>query len=163
MQWMEIYRFGDELDLGISLISSWTRRGDILLLSHGWSETSKRWILKSPDAITGEPISKIELKNLPRSFLIPTIAWLTEERTFTGEFIHDDRCSHQRGRSFQRRVWHPSSLELEEKDKEGAMMVGFSVDGDGNILSRFHLFQGLFLTPERKFITLGNPAQPRKI
>src|SRR4030067_3038813 len=60
---MEIYRFGDGLDLGYIVDVAVDRNGDILLYSY---KDSKSAIVRCN--YRGEPISKNELKNLPPEF-----------------------------------------------------------------------------------------------
>jgi hypothetical protein len=50
-------------------------------------------------------------------------------------------------------------LELEEKEKEGAMMEGFSIDKEGNFLFTVPpLFRAYKISPDRKVSYFGKPG-----
>jgi hypothetical protein len=159
---MEIYRFGDELDLGTIVDLIVDKEGDILLLSHGWSETSKRVDFEITRCnYRGEPISKIELKNLPAEFsgFLPNRMTYRKENLYLASLSTMTVVVTNVDGLFKEGYDILPLLELEEKDKEGAMMVGFSVDGDGNILFTIPpVFKAYVLTPERKIYYFGKPG-----
>src|SRR4030042_3976828 len=66
---MEIYRFGEDLDLGHVVDGTVDRDGNILMLIYRWSEYTKRNELEIVRCnFRGEPNGKMEIKNLPPEF-----------------------------------------------------------------------------------------------
>jgi hypothetical protein len=159
---MEIYRFGYELDLGAIVDLALDRDGNILLLSQRWSRTADRVGYEITRCnYRGEPKSKIEIKNLPpqySNFLpdrmiyrggnlylasLPTMVVIVADVNGAFEEVYDIL----------------PLLELDEKEKQDAMMEGFTIDREGNFLFTIPpLFRAYRITPERKVTYFGKPG-----
>jgi hypothetical protein len=159
---MEIYRFGYELDLGAIVDLALDRDGNILLLSQRWSRTADRVGYEITRCnYRGEPKSKIEIKNLPpqySNFLpdrmiyrggnlylasLPTMVVIVADVNGAFEEVYDIL----------------PLLELDDKEKQDAMMEGFTIDREGNFLFTIPpLFRAYRITPERKVTYFGKPG-----
>jgi hypothetical protein len=153
---MEIYRFGDDLDLGHIVDVAVDDSGDIFLLSYKASEAS---IIRCN--YRGEPKSKIELKDLPPEFsrFSPTRMGYQNGHFYLenhGDMrvVVTDREGH-----FERGHDLIPLLELEEKDRGNMDIVGFSVDREGNILFTVPvLFKACILSPDGQLTWFGRPG-----
>jgi hypothetical protein len=159
---MEIYQFGDSLNLGSLADLVVESDGNILLLSHRWSEAKLRVdyeILRCN--YRGEPISKVELRNLPARFseFVPNRMVLQGENLYLANLstmmvvVTDTNGLFRDGHDIL------PLLELHEQDREGAMMVGFSVDRESRILfSVPPLFRVYRFTPATREIAYFGKA-----
>jgi hypothetical protein len=153
---MEIYRFGDDLDLNQIVDIAVHQNGDILLLAYKES---------GPEIIRcnfrGEPKSKIELKNIPSEFskFSPSrmvyqdgnlhLVSLMEMKVV----IVNDQGHFKKGYDLL------PLLDLEEKDRGSMEIVGFNVDREGNILFTVPvLFKACVLSPDGKLTWFGRPG-----
>ena len=153
---MEIYRFGDDLDLGQIVDVAIDHSGDIFLLSFKASASS---IIRCN--YRGEPKSEIELKNLPPEFsrFSPT-RMIYQNGHFYLENHGDMRIvvTDHEGH-FERCYDLIPLLELEEKDRGNMDIVGFSVDREGNILLTVPvLFKACIVSPDGQFTWFGRPG-----
>lgn len=153
---MEVYRFGDDLDLGQIVDVSIGPMGDIFLLSYkGVGSVIIRCNYR------GVPKSKIEVKNLPREFLTftPTRMIYSDGHFYLAN--HGDMravVTDQEGH-FKRGYDLIPLLELQEKDRGNMDIVGFSVDREGNILITVPvLFKACVLSPDGKLSWFGQPG-----
>ena len=153
---MEIYRFGDDLDLGHIIDVAIDRMGDIFLLSYKASEST---IIHCN--YRGEPKSKIELKNLPLEFsrFTPT-RMIYQDGHFYLENHGDMRIVvTDREGNFKRGYDLIPLFELEEKDRGNMDIIGFSVDREGNILVTVPvLFKACILSPDGMITWFGRPG-----
>jgi len=153
---MEVYRFGDDLDLGHLIDVSFDPMGDIFLLTYKESESA---IIRCN--YRGEPQSKIELRDLSPQFVgfSPT-RMIYQNGHFYLENHGDMRVvvTDQEGH-FKRGYDLIPLLELEEKDRENVEIKGFSVDKEGNILITVPvLFKACILSPDGEFSWFGRPG-----
>lgn len=153
---MEIFKFGDDLDLGHIVDLSIDKRGDIYLLAH---KDSRSEILRCN--FRGEPKSGIHLKNLPKDFsgFSPNRMVYQDDNLYlasTGEMkivIIDLQGNFNKGYDLI------PLLEQEEKDRGNMEMTGFSVDREGNILFTVPtLFRACVLSPGGKLDWFGRPG-----
>jgi hypothetical protein len=157
---MEIYRFGDDLDLGHIVDVAVDKNGDILLLTYKQLQGQPvNQIIQCN--YRGEPKSKIELKNLPSEFskFLPNRIFFQDENIYLASFmglsivVVDDQGNFKKGYDLF------SLLELQEKDRGNVEMIGFSVDREGNILFTVPtLFKACVLSPEGKLNWFGRPG-----
>jgi len=157
---MEIYRFGDDLDLGHIVDVAVDKKGDVLLLTYKQSGgQSKGEIIHCN--YRGEPKSKIELKNLPGDFsdFSPNRMIYQDETLYLVSLmglkvvIVDEKGSFKKGYDLF------TLLELEEKDRGNVEIIGFSVDKEGNILMTIPvLFRACVLSPDGKINWFGKPG-----
>lgn len=153
---MEIYRFGDDLDLGQILDVGVDRKGDILLLTY---KDSKSAIIQCN--YRGEPELRTELGKFPPEFskFIPNrmiyrdgeiyVASLNEMRIA----IVDEQGNFKKGYDLV------PLIEVEEKDRENMEIMGLTVDGEGNILFTVAvLFKAFKLSPDGRVEWFGKPG-----
>jgi len=159
---MEVYRFGDELDLGSIIDITLDRDGNILLLSHKWLEASDRVYYKITRCnYRGDPVSKIEIRNLPSelSKFLPTRMIYREGNLYLASLTSMVVVVTDSDGVFKEIYDILPMLELEEKEKQDAMMEGFTVDQEGNILFTTPLlFRAYKITPDRKISYFGKPG-----
>jgi len=153
---MEVYRFGEDLDLGQIVDVAVDDRGDVLLLTY----RDQRATIVRCD-YRGRPISDVTLKGLPAAL-----------RDFA-----PNRMAYQRGSLYlastmrlvvavtdrEGNVTKAHDLfqlfELEEKDRGVTELGGFSVDADGNILLSVPvLFRAFVLAPDGSLAAFGKPS-----
>ncbi len=153
---MEVFKFGDDLDLGYIIDLSVDKRGDIYLLAH---KDSKGEIIRCN--FRGEPKSRVHLKDLPRDFssFSPNRMIYHDENLYlasTGEMrivISDLQGNFKKGYDLI------PLLEREEKDRGNMEMIGFSVDSEGNILFTVPtLFRACVLSPDGRLDWFGRPG-----
>jgi hypothetical protein len=164
---MEIYSFGDELDLGALVDLTLDRNGDILLLSHRWSESSSKMDYQITRCnYRGEPRSKIEVKNLPSQYatFLPNRIVYREGDLYLASLTSLVVVVTEMNGVFKEVYDILPLLELEEKEKQDAIMEGFSIDKDGNFLFTIPpLFRAYKISPDRKVTYFGRPgAAPGK-
>ncbi len=153
---MEVYRFGDDLDLGHIVDVTFDPMGDLFLLSY---KESKFAIIRCN--YRGEPQSNIELKNLSPQFVgfSPT-RMIYQDGHFYLENYGDMRVvvTDKEG-NFQRGYDLIPLLELKEKDRGNVEIAGFSVDKEGNILVTVPVvFKACVISPDGTFNWFGRPG-----
>jgi hypothetical protein len=154
---MEVYQFGDDLDLGQILDVAVDEEGDILLLAYKESQGT---------SITrcnyrGEPISRIVLRNLPRglSDFSPNRMVSKGGKFYLASTFGLQAVTADRDGNFQKGYDLFSVLDLEEKDRGSVEISGFSVDREGNILFTVPvLFRAYSLSPDGKVSYFGQPG-----
>jgi hypothetical protein len=159
---MEVYNFGDELDLGSIVDIALDQDGNILLLSHKWSQSTDKVDYEITRCnYRGEPVSRIEMKNLPAQY----------SRFLPGRMIYREGnlylanlgtmvviVTHADG-SFKEVYDILPLLELEEREKQDAMMQGFSMDKEGNFLFTIPpLFRAYKISTDRNVAYFGKPG-----
>jgi DNA-binding beta-propeller fold protein YncE len=153
---MEVFHFGDDLDLGHMVDVSFDSTGDIFLLAYKESESA---IIRCN--YRGEPQSKIELKGLSPQFLgfSPT-RMIYQDGHFYLENHGDMRVVvTDQGGNFKRGYDLIPLLELEEKNRGNVEIAGFNVDKEGNILITIPvLFKACILSPDGKLNWFGRPG-----
>ncbi len=157
---MEIYRFGDDLDLGQIVDVAVDKNGDILLLTYKQSQGQPvNQIIHCN--YRGEPKSKIELKNLPSEFskFLPNRMVFQDENIYLASFMGLSIVVVDHQGNFKKGYDLFSLLELQEKDRGNVEMIGFSVDREGNILFTVPtLFKACVLSPDGKLNWFGRPG-----
>jgi hypothetical protein len=159
---MEVYSFGDELDLGSLVDLTLDKGGDIIILSYKYDEkTNKTSYEITKCNYRGEPKSKIQVKNLPSKYseFVPNriIYWggnfyFVSLQTMIVIIVDPDG-------NFKEDYDILPLLELEEKAKQDAQMEALSIDKDGNFLFTIPpLFRAYKITPDRKVSYFGSPG-----
>jgi len=159
---MEIYSFGEQLDVGSIVDMEIDKEGDIILLSYKWSEFRK----KNNFQITrcnyrGEPVSKIEIKNIHPKFseFLPNRMVYKSGELYLASLSSMMVAIVDENGNFKKGFDILPMLELEEKEKADAMMDGFWVDQEGNILfSVPPLFRVYKLYSDGKIEYFGRPG-----
>jgi hypothetical protein len=157
---MEIYRFGDDLDLGQIIDITVDKNGDILLLTYkqiGGQTVGQ--IIRSN--YRGEPKSNIELKNLPSKFseFSPNRIVYRNGDIYLASLMGLNAVIADHQGNFKKGYDLLSLLELQEKDRGNVEMIGFSLDREGNILFTIPaLFRACILSPDGKLTSFGRPG-----
>lgn len=149
---MEVFSFGDGLDLGQILDAAIDGTGDIILLSFKDSRT-----LVTRCNFRGVPVAPIAIQNLPagltfganrmvlRNGLLYFVSLSTLNVTVTDT-----------NGDFRRRIDLSPLLEGDAKQNEGAEVIGFTVDREGNILFTIPVhFRVYRLAPDGKLTSFG--------
>lgn len=152
---MEVFVFGDGLDLGQILDVAVDRTGDIILLSYKGS----RSLLTRCD-FRGVPIRPVEIKNLPAGLVF-----------FANRMVHRNGLLYfadlgtasvivtDINGEFRSRVEFLPLLPEDEKKKDGVESVGFTVDREGSIfLTMPVLFTVYKYSPEGRLTSFGRPG-----
>jgi len=159
---MEVYRFGDELDLGTIVDLALDRDGNILLLSNRWSETTNRVDFEIMQCnFRGEPVSKIEVRNVPPEYskVLPNRMIYREGNLYLASLPSMVVVVTDADGAFKEVYDILPLLELEEKERQDAKMEGFSIDKDGNFLFTIPpLFRAYKIAPDRKVSYFGKPG-----
>ncbi len=152
---MEVFVFGDGLDLGQILDVAVDRTGDIILLSYKGS----RSLLTRCD-FRGVPIRPVEIKNLPAGLvffanrMVHRNGLLYFAALGTASVIVTDING-----EFRSRVEFLPLLPEDEKKKDGVESVGFTVDREGSIfLTMPVLFTVYKYSPEGRLTSFGRPG-----
>jgi len=152
---MEIYRFGEDLDLGHIVDVAVDKNGDILLLAY----KSGCEIIQCN--YRGEPKSTITLKNLPAEYsTFSPSRMVYQDGTLYFASPIDLKIVVADGQgNFKKGYDLFSLLELEEKDRGNVELFGFSVDREGNILVTVPVqFIACVLSPDGKLAAFGKPG-----
>jgi len=155
-QGMEIYRFGDDWNLGSINAAAVRKDGNILLLNQ---TISKNTIFVCN--FRGEVVSELALQNLPSDFggFSPGGMVYRHEKLYLLDnnamrlLVTDSNGVSMIGYDLA------SLVEIEEKKRSQTAIGGFSVDREGNILFTVPvLFSAFKLTPEGKLSGFGRPG-----
>ena len=156
---MEVYSFGDDLDLGTIVDLTLDRDGNILLLSYKWSQSTDRVRYEITRCnYRGEPKSKTEVKNLPPQYskFLPNRMIYREGNLYLASLVTMVVIVTDADGAFKEVYDILPLLELEEKEKQDAMMESFSMDGEGNFLFTIPpLFRAYKISPDRKVSYFG--------
>jgi hypothetical protein len=153
---MEIYRFGDDLELGHIIDVAVDQKGDILLLAY---KESKGGIVLCN--YRGEPKSEIELKDFPPEFsgFAPNRMIYHDGNLYLASLMGLTVVVTDLKGSFKKGYDLFTLLELDEKDRGNVEIIGFSVDKEGNILLTIPvLFRAYVLSPDGKMNSFGKPG-----
>lgn len=152
---MEVFVFGDGLDLGQILDLAVDRNGDIILLSY----KNSRSILTRCD-FRGVPIGPIEIKNLPAGLVF-----------FANRMVHRNGLLYFAAQAaasvivtdangeFRSHIEFLPLLAEDGKKKDGVESIGFAVDREGSIfLTMPVLFTVYKYSPDGKLTSFGRPG-----
>ncbi len=157
---MEIYRFGDDLDLGQVVDIAVDENGDIFLLTYKQSGGG------TPSEIVrcnfrGEPESKLEVKNMPSEFskFVPNRMVYQDGNFYLASSMGLQVAVVDHRGNFKKGYDLFPLLELEEKHRGNLEIIGFNVDKEGNILFTIPvLFRACILSPDGKLNWFGRPG-----
>jgi hypothetical protein len=155
---MEVYSFGDDLDLGTIVDLTLDQDGNILLLSYKWSETIDTGYEITRCNYRGEPKSIIAVKNLPPQYskFLPNRMVYREGNLYLASLVTMVVVVTDSDGVFKEVYDILPMLELEEKEKQDAMMDAFWIDKDGDFLFTIPpLFRAYKITPDRKVSYFG--------
>lgn len=157
---MEVYRFGEDLDVGRILDVAVERDGNILLLSYMDLNGEAKRLISRCD-YRGEPMSKIDLNNLPpdlADFFPNRMIYKNGDLYFVSLMGMRVLVTDSDG-NFKKSYDLIPLLELQEKDRGNVEVTGFSVDARGNILFTVAvLFKAYILSPDGNLSMFGKPG-----
>lgn len=156
---MEVYSFGDDLDLGTIVDLALDRDGNILLLSYKWSQTSDKVDYEITHCnYRGEPKSTTAVKNLPPRYskFSPNRMIYREGNLYLASKVTMVVIVTDADGVFKEVYDILPLLELEEKEKQDAMMESFTMDREGNFLFTIPpLFRAYKISLDRKVSYFG--------
>jgi hypothetical protein len=153
---MEVYRFGDDLDVGQIVDVAIDDRGDILLLTH----RDSRSVIVRCD-YRGQPESEVALAGVPPAFtdMGPNRLEFRRGAIYLASSMGLKIAIADREGRFVKGYDLLPLLELTEKDRGSVELGGFSVDRDGNMLLTVPvLFRAFVLSPEGRLTTFGKAS-----
>ncbi len=153
---MEVYRFGDDGNFGTVIDLAVDKDGNVLILS----KSASKYTITLCN-YRGEPISEVELKNLPQDFsgFSPDRMVYREGRLYLADTGSMRIAVTDANGLFEDGYDIASLLGIEEKKKADIDMVGFSVDREGNMLFTVPVnFNAFRLSPDRKITGFGSPG-----
>jgi hypothetical protein len=156
---MEVYRFGDDLDLGAIVDVSTDHDGNILLLVYSPPPESTYKIVRCN--FRGEPVGTITLANLPGRFssFAPQRIIYRNGQFYMLNFMELELVITDENGVFKERLDLFSIVGLEEKQRGNLQISGFSVANDGSILFTIPvLFTAYRLYPNGKLDYFGKPG-----
>jgi sugar lactone lactonase YvrE len=151
---MEIFSFGDDLDLGQIIDAMVDERGDVILLSYKESAILTRCNFR------GVPIETVAIRNLPKD--VPLRASRLMRRAgliYLVSFPTSSVIITDADWEFRRFVDLRRSIDPEDTAKGEAEIIGFTVDGDGNMFFSIPtLFKVYKLSPDGRATSFGKPG-----
>jgi hypothetical protein len=152
---MEVFSFGDDLDLGLLVDVTVDRGGDIILLSYKDSRS-----IVTRCNFRGEPIGPIEITNLPAGLRFNANRMILRNGSYYFAALGESSViiTDEKG-AFRERLEFLSLLDVEDRQKAGVETIGFTVDGQGNIFFTMPvLFKVFKFTPDRTLTSFGRPG-----
>lgn len=156
---MEVFSFGDDLNLGAIVDAAADKDGNILLLTYTFD--AKRTYGIDVVNYRGEPVSKMSAKGLPAelSKFSPNRIIYSKDDIFLVSMNAMQVAVLDSKGNFKEIYDLASLLKLDEKEKADNMIAGFSVDGAGNMLFTIPtLFKAYVVSPDRKVVSFGRPG-----
>jgi 6-bladed beta-propeller protein len=153
---MEVYHFGDDLDLGQILDVAVDEQGDILLLVY---RESRAAIIRCN--YRGQPKSEVTLKAVPRDFsdFAPTRMAYQRGVFYLASPMGLKIVTADRDGNFTKGYDLFPLFELEEKERGTVELGGFSVDRAGNMLMTVPvLFRAFVLSPDGQIRSFGKAS-----
>lgn len=152
---MEVFSFGDDLDLGQLADVEVDDQGDVILLSY---KNSRPTVTRCD--YRGVPTGVIEITNLPSAVVFAPNRMIYRNGLFyfaslsAGSVVITDSS----GR-FREHIDLLGMTDADDKQKDGAEIFGLSVDRDGSILFTVAThFRAYKLSPDRKLTSFGRPG-----
>jgi hypothetical protein len=157
---MEIYRFGEDLNIGAIADGDVEKDGTILLLAYGAYGPNQNYMIHRVN-YRGEPISRISLAGLPQEFtgFQPNrLIYYKGELYLLSQASMKVVVTDSEGR-FKEGYILADIMQLTEKERDDNMIVGFSVDKSGNMLYTIPtLFRAYIVSRDRKVTSFGQPG-----
>jgi hypothetical protein len=152
---MEIYSFGDDLDLGHILDAAVDEQGDIFLLSYKDSRS-----LVTRCNFRGEPVARLNIRGLPDDVAFHANRMIRRNGRFYFASLPDSRVIITGGDgAFERHIDVLPLVEGEAKEKDQAEIIGFAVDLEGNIYVTVPaMFRVCKISPEGTLSSFGRPG-----
>jgi hypothetical protein len=159
---MEIYHFGDDLDLGGIVDLANDSQGNILLLSYKWSDAQGSNVgLITRCNYRGVPTGELHLKNLPPQFADfrpQRVIQRSGHLYFVGLMNLQIVVTDEDG-GFLKGYDLFQLLGLPEKDRDSTELMDLTIHTDGSMLFTIPvLFQAYRLYPDGKISSFGKPG-----
>jgi DNA-binding beta-propeller fold protein YncE len=154
---MEIFRFGEDGSLGGIYDVAVNKEGNLLILSFNTQGTGPKYSIIRCN-YRGEPISNIEMKNLPPEFsnFMPSRLIYREGLLYLASAGQMKVLVMDENGSFKDYYDLAALLELDEKKKSETDFFGFSVDRDGNMYFTIPMFFKAYkVSPDRNLTYFG--------
>jgi len=156
---MEIFSFGEDLDIGTIADLSVDSNGDILLLAYSPPPESLYTVVRCN--FRGEVTGKIAIKNLPAQFsgFSPSRLVCLKDRIYLADLYGLKVVIADLEGTFKDGYDLFQMLSLNEKTKGEVEIMGFAVASDGSILFTIPvLFSAYRIYPDRKMVSFGRPG-----
>jgi hypothetical protein len=152
---MEVFSFGDDLDIGLLIDVTVDPGGDIILLSYKDSQT-----LVTRCNFRGVPLGRFEITNLPEGTRFnPNRVFFRNGRFYFASLTAGNVITTDGDGKFRERIDFLPMVSAEEKQKDGAEMTGFTVDQEGNIFFTIPVFFKVYkYSPDGKMVAFGRPG-----
>jgi len=149
---MEIFSFGDDLDLGQVLDTAVDRNGDVLLLSFKDSRS-----LVTRCNYRGVPIGTLPITNLPAGVAFgPNRMILQNGLIYFVTLNASSVIVTDAAGAFREHLDLLALLDADDRQKGGAELMGFTVNGEGSLLFTVPvLFKVFKLAPDRTLTSFG--------
>ena len=154
---MEIFRFNDDGSLGSLWDITVVKDGSLLILSYNTSGSGPAYSIIRCN-YRGDPISKIEMKNLPLEFsnFIPNRLIYKNGLIYLANLGQKKIIVVEENGNFKESYDIDELLKLNENERSNAGIFGFSVDREGNIFFTIPVFFKAYkLSPDRQLTFFG--------
>ena len=159
---MEVYRFGDDFDLGLLVDLTVDRDGNLLILSYGIAGSDREGLFEIIRCnFRGEPIGTIELKNLPAGFseFSPGRIVYRGGSLYLVDLLRLKVVVADSNGSFKKGYDIIPLLGLKGRDSSNTEIGGFNVEDDGSMLFTIPvLFSAYRLYPDGNVTYFGKPG-----
>jgi hypothetical protein len=153
---MEVFSFGDGLDLGQILDAATNAQGDIVLLSYKDGRP-----LVTRCSFRGVPIGRIDVHDVPAGVAFaPSRLLIQKDSLYFPSFPAANVIVTDTAGAFRRQIDLAPIIASGEREKgNGGEVVGFTLDSDGNLFFTVPtLFKVFKLTPDGTLSTFGAPG-----
>jgi DNA-binding beta-propeller fold protein YncE len=152
---MEIFSFGDDLDLGGMVDAAADRNGDVILLSYKDGHA-----LVTRCNFRGVPVGRIEIANLPGGVAFRANRLIIRNGLFYfADLAASSVILTEPDGTCRQRIDFAGLIGVDEMRKAGAEMFGFTVDRDGSILFTMPtLFKVYKYSPDGTLNWFGRPG-----
>jgi sugar lactone lactonase YvrE len=149
---MEVFSFGDGLDVGMIVDAAVERSGGILLLTY---KDSRAAVVRCN--FRGVPVGTLEIRGLPAGVVFEANGMVSRNGSLY--FLSQREATvivTDGDGAFRERIDLLSQVEAEPREREGAEVIGFAVDQGGNIFFTVPVMFRVFkLSPDRKLTSFG--------
>ncbi len=152
---MEIFSFGDDLDLGQIVDVAADRNGDIILLSY-----EDRRSIVTRCSFRGVPLGRIEITNLPAGVAFRANRMVARGGLFYfADLVASSVTVTESDGKCRQHIEFPRLIGVDDVQRAGAEMFGFTVDRDGSIFFTMPtMFKAYKFSPDGTLTFFGRPG-----
>jgi DNA-binding beta-propeller fold protein YncE len=153
---MEVFSFGDGLDLGQILDAATDHDGNVIVLSH-----KDGGPMVTRCSFRGVPLGRIDVRNVPAGVTFaPSRLFVRDDAFYFPSFTAANVVVTDSAGVFRKQIELGSLIASNEGEKGGgAEVVGFTIDAEGNIFfSVPALFKVFKIPPDGKPSMFGSPG-----